>query len=425
MRCPNAATRDTRVVDSRDLDEARRSAAGGSAPLHLPVHDLRAGRSRPADRAQARRHPPGVRPGQARGRASRRRSPAGRSPRTPPSGPRTPSRPSCARRASPRSRLARRCARDGAAARDRPHRVHPVRRRSTRASRTSRTSSARWIAVRRGVAPKKARRRGMSVLADRDIRAELEAGRVRIDPYDPSDLQPSSVDLHLDRSVPRVPQQPLRVHRPAPAAAGPDRAAGDRGRRAVHPAPGRVRAGPDARVGRAARRPVARLEGKSSLGPARVADPFDGRLCRPGLEGHPHARALERRQPADRPLRGHADRTDQLLPDELPVERPYGSRSSGRSTRASRSRPHRPSTPTSTGAARRRPRRRARPRHSAMRATGAPTSAAGHGSRSCRPARSAPTPARSSGRCHGSCGVRGRRASSTRTGACSKRSTAS
>jgi dCTP deaminase len=40
----------------------------------------------------------------------------------------------------------------------------------------------------------------VSVLADRDIRAELEAGRVRIDPYDPSDLQPSSVDLHLDRS---------------------------------------------------------------------------------------------------------------------------------------------------------------------------------------------------------------------------------
>jgi dCTP deaminase len=40
----------------------------------------------------------------------------------------------------------------------------------------------------------------VSVLSDRDIRAELEAGRVRIDPYDPADLQPSSVDLHLDRS---------------------------------------------------------------------------------------------------------------------------------------------------------------------------------------------------------------------------------
>ena len=40
----------------------------------------------------------------------------------------------------------------------------------------------------------------MSVLSDRDIRAALEAGEVGIRPYDPADLQPSSVDLHLDRS---------------------------------------------------------------------------------------------------------------------------------------------------------------------------------------------------------------------------------
>ncbi len=40
----------------------------------------------------------------------------------------------------------------------------------------------------------------MSVLSDRDIRAALEAGDVAIRPYDPTDLQPSSVDLHLDRS---------------------------------------------------------------------------------------------------------------------------------------------------------------------------------------------------------------------------------
>jgi dCTP deaminase len=40
----------------------------------------------------------------------------------------------------------------------------------------------------------------MSVLSDRDIRAAIEAGEVRIDPYDARDLQPSSVDLHLDRS---------------------------------------------------------------------------------------------------------------------------------------------------------------------------------------------------------------------------------
>ncbi len=40
----------------------------------------------------------------------------------------------------------------------------------------------------------------MSVLSDRGIRAQLQAGRIRIDPYDEDDLQPSSVDLHLDRS---------------------------------------------------------------------------------------------------------------------------------------------------------------------------------------------------------------------------------
>ena len=39
----------------------------------------------------------------------------------------------------------------------------------------------------------------MSVLSDRDIRAALEAGDIVIRPYDPRDLQPSSVDLHLDR----------------------------------------------------------------------------------------------------------------------------------------------------------------------------------------------------------------------------------
>ncbi len=39
----------------------------------------------------------------------------------------------------------------------------------------------------------------MSVLSDRDIRAAVSAGRVRIDPWDEACLQPSSVDLHLDR----------------------------------------------------------------------------------------------------------------------------------------------------------------------------------------------------------------------------------
>jgi dCTP deaminase len=37
------------------------------------------------------------------------------------------------------------------------------------------------------------------LLSDRDIRAELDSGRAKIDPYDPSMVQPSSVDVRLDR----------------------------------------------------------------------------------------------------------------------------------------------------------------------------------------------------------------------------------
>jgi dCTP deaminase len=37
-------------------------------------------------------------------------------------------------------------------------------------------------------------------LSDRDIRAEIAAGRVCLDPFDSSLVQPSSVDLRLDRS---------------------------------------------------------------------------------------------------------------------------------------------------------------------------------------------------------------------------------
>ncbi|GAB3482940.1 dCTP deaminase [Nocardiopsis coralliicola] len=37
------------------------------------------------------------------------------------------------------------------------------------------------------------------LLSDGDIRAEIEAGRVRIDPYDPGLVQPSSIDVRLDR----------------------------------------------------------------------------------------------------------------------------------------------------------------------------------------------------------------------------------
>lgn len=39
------------------------------------------------------------------------------------------------------------------------------------------------------------------VLSDRSIREALGEGRIVIDPVDPGDIQPASVDLHLDRQV--------------------------------------------------------------------------------------------------------------------------------------------------------------------------------------------------------------------------------
>jgi dCTP deaminase len=37
------------------------------------------------------------------------------------------------------------------------------------------------------------------LLSDRDLRAEIESARVAVDPYDPAMIQPSSIDVRLDR----------------------------------------------------------------------------------------------------------------------------------------------------------------------------------------------------------------------------------
>jgi dCTP deaminase len=57
------------------------------------------------------------------------------------------------------------------------------------------------------------------ILSDRDIRAEIAAGRIVIDPYTPDAVQPSSVDLHIDRRFrvfrnTRYPYIDVRVDQP-------------------------------------------------------------------------------------------------------------------------------------------------------------------------------------------------------------------
>lgn len=40
---------------------------------------------------------------------------------------------------------------------------------------------------------------GTVLISDRDIRTELDSGRIGLDPYDPQMIQPASVDVRLDR----------------------------------------------------------------------------------------------------------------------------------------------------------------------------------------------------------------------------------
>ena len=89
----------------------------------------------------------------------------------------------------------------------------------------------------------------MSVLSDRDIRTALEAGEIGIRPYDPADLQPSSVDLHLDRSfrVFRNNRYPyIDVRAPQPDLT---EMLTHRRRRAIRPAPGGICPRTDAGMG--------------------------------------------------------------------------------------------------------------------------------------------------------------------------------
>ena len=350
MRCPQCGERDTRVVDSRDLDDSatiRRRRECMTCTMRFTTYE----------RIEAARLIVVKRDG-SRQEFDRERLMTGlRKALT-----RRPVPDGAAEAAADRIEAELRAegmtevpsSRVGAlamerAARPRPDRLHPLRERLPEL-RGPRGPQARGRHALRGEGRREPRR--VSVLSDRDIRAALEAGSVRIDPYDAAG-SPAIVGRPAPRPlVPGVPQQPLPVHRRPRAAAGPDRAIDRGGRRGVHPPPGRVRPGPDPGVGRAARRPRGQARREELAREAGAADPLDGRLRRPGLEGQPDARAVQRRQPADRAVPRHAHRPDLVLPHVVAGRAAVRlARAAARATRARRSRPRRPITGTSTGSA--------------------------------------------------------------------------
>jgi deoxycytidine triphosphate deaminase len=47
------------------------------------------------------------------------------------------------------------------------------------------------------------------ILSDRSIKEEIALGCLEIEPFDEACVQPSSVDLHVDRTFRNLPQRPL------------------------------------------------------------------------------------------------------------------------------------------------------------------------------------------------------------------------
>jgi dCTP deaminase len=124
------------------------------------------------------------------------------------------------------------------------------------------------------------------VLSDRDIRAEIEAGRIVIDPYIPEAVQPSSVDLHLDRRfrVFRNSRYPfIDVREPQPELTELVEIGGDEPF-ILHP--GEFVLGSTLERVELPNDLVARLEGKSSLGRLGLLIHSTAGYVDPGWEGN-------------------------------------------------------------------------------------------------------------------------------------------
>ena len=169
----------------------------------------------------------------------------------------------------------------------------------------------------------------MSVLSDRDIRRVLESGRVVIRPYAPADLQPSSVDLHLDASfrVFRNNRYPfIDVRALQPDVTELIRIEGDEPF-ILHP--GEFVLGQTLEWVELPDDLVARLEGKSSLGRLGLLIHSTAGYVDPGWKG---TLTLELSNVANLPIALYAGmRIGQISFFEMssPVERPYGSPSLG------------------------------------------------------------------------------------------------
>jgi dCTP deaminase len=163
------------------------------------------------------------------------------------------------------------------------------------------------------------------LLSDRDIRAELDAGRVSLEPYDPQMIQPSSIDVRLDRFF-RVFENHRYPHiDPAVEQAELTRLVEAEGQEPFILHPGEFVLGSSFEVVSLPDDIAGRLEGKSSLGRLGLLTHSTAGFIDPGFSGHV---TLELSNVATLPIKlWPGMKIGQLCLFRLssPSEHPYGS----------------------------------------------------------------------------------------------------
>ncbi|MFE1321252.1 dCTP deaminase [Kitasatospora phosalacinea] len=163
------------------------------------------------------------------------------------------------------------------------------------------------------------------LLSDNDIRAEIDRGRVVIDPFDPSMVQPSSIDVRLDRFF-RVFENHRYPHID-PSEEQPDltRLVEPEGDEAFILHPGEFVLASTYEVITLPDDVASRLEGKSSLGRLGLLTHSTAGFIDPGFSGHV---TLELSNVATLPIKLYPGmKIGQLCLFRLssPSEHPYGS----------------------------------------------------------------------------------------------------
>ena len=167
------------------------------------------------------------------------------------------------------------------------------------------------------------------LLSDRDILAEIEAERIRIDPYDPAMIQPSSIDFRLDRFF-RVFENHKYPHiDPAADQSDLTREVEPEGDEPFILHPGEFVLGSTFEVCSLPDDIAARVEGKSSLGRLGLLTHATAGFVDPGFSGHV---TLELANVATLPIKLYPGmKIGQLCFFRLtsPAEHPYGSEKYG------------------------------------------------------------------------------------------------